>query len=238
MPSKLPLMDILLQSIKYLAQNMRLTGCFFVFSFAAIYFIQRFHTAGSQSVMFLYMLYTYLFYYLFVVVFFQKRPLFSKENFINAAIRIFAVLLLAFAVLLLIKAGFSLLFLIVLPLRAYPETYAMLRDAYIVAIKSPYTLYIVYAGVFGLLTFIFFIPAFAWVSAAIGKDASITMTFVKTQNNYLRLFCIFLSVYGILPLTVLLLIPDPVWLVSAVSAFLTLLQITIYLTIYRFFYEK
>ena len=32
MPSKLPLMDILLQSIKYLAQNMRLTGCFFVIS--------------------------------------------------------------------------------------------------------------------------------------------------------------------------------------------------------------
>lgn len=64
------------------------------------------------------------------------------------------------------------------------------------------------------------------------------MTFVKTQNNYLRLFLHIFECLRYSTATVLLLIPDPVWLVSAVSAFLTLLQITIYLTIYRFFYEK
>ena len=80
-------------------------------------------------------------------------------------------------------------------------------------------------------------PALAWVSAVIGRNASITLTFFHTKDNYLRIFLICFIVYGLLPFVIFMLSANS-WLLRAVfTAIFTVVQCVIYLHIYEFFYK-
>lgn len=238
MNDKLPILPTIKNSFEYIAKNFSVISCFYVFSFAAIYLIQRFNAAQSMLVMLGYLIYTYLFYYFFVSTYFKQRPIFNKQNFYNSIVRISAILLLAFATLLLIKIGFQILFLLVKPLKAFPEFYDSLRANYISFVKWPYFAYFLYMFMFLVLTIIFFIPAFAWVSAIIGRDSSITMAIARAGKNYWRLVLIFVLIYGILPFAALLFSNSSILVLSALSALFTIIQIVIYLNIYEFFYNE
>lgn len=238
MNQQLPLWQTIKNSFEYMAKNLPIIGCFYIFSFAAIYLIQRFNASQNLLVMLAYLIYTYLFYYFFVSVYYKQKPLFNRQNFYNSLIRISAILLLAFAALLLTKIGFQLLFLMVKPLKVFPEFYDSLRTTYIGVIQMPYFAYFLYAFMFVILTAIFFIPAFAWVSAIINRDASITMTFVRTKNNFFRLMFLFLLIYGVLPFITLISASGSIIMISAISALMTIIQLIIYLNIYEFFYKK
>lgn len=237
MNAKLPIFLILKNSFEYLFMNLPIIGCFYFFSFAAIYLIQRFNVAQSMLVMLGYLIYTYLFYYFFVSVYFKQKPLFNRQNFYNSIIRISAILLLAFATLLLVKIGFQILFLLVKPLKAFPEFYDYIRMLYISFIKWQYFAYFLYIFMFSILTIIFFIPAFAWISAINGRDSSITMALMRSKNNYWRLCLIFGLIYGILPFGAVLFSNSSILILAAISALFTIIQLVIYLKIYEFFYQ-
>ena len=149
-----------------------------------------------------------------------------------------AILLLAFAALLALKIGFKILFFLAGTLKAFPEFYERLRLAYLGLLVSPYFAWFLPIFMFIILSFTFFIPAFAWISAVIGGDSSITMTFVRTKGNYVRLIVIFLLIYGILPLTILVFRGYSAGVVAAVSALMSLIQIVIYLKDYEHFYPQ
>lgn len=237
MNRKLSLRQPLKDSFENIFKDFRLIGCFYVFAFAAIYLIQRFNASQNILVLLGYLVYTYFFYFFFIRAFYKMRPIFSKADLVNSLIRISAIFLLAFAALLLVKIGFQLLFLLVSPLKAFPEVYDSLKSTYFSIIKMPYFAWFLYGFMFIALSFIFFIPAFAWVSAVIGRDSSITASFARTKGNYLRLIFIFLLIYGALPFVTLFFVGSSVLVLSAVSALMTIVQIVVYLNIYEFFYK-
>lgn len=237
MNTKLPILLTIKNSFEYIFKNLPIIACFYVFSFSAIYLIQRFNAAQSMLVMLGYLIYTYLFYYFFVSVYFKQKPLFNRQNFYNSLIRIAAILLLAFATLLLIKVGFQILFLLVKPLKVFPEFYDYIRMSYISFIKWQYFAYFLYIFMFLVLTIIFFIPAFAWISSINGRDSSITLALLKSKNNYWRLFFIFALIYGVLPFGALFFSNSSIIILSALSALFTIVQVIIYLKIYEFFYQ-
>lgn len=238
MTGKLSVFTLLQSSWRYLSANFVLSACLFVFSFAGIYLAQRFNAPSSLPLISLYLAYTYLFYFFFARIYFNRKPLFDRTAFTNALVRILAVILLAFACILLLKIAIQLLFLIISPLQ-YIESVRDFALAHLSGLtRSPYFLYTLYGVTFLLLTAIFFIPAFAWVSAVIGGDSSITMTLVRTKGSYLRLFAIFLLIYGLLPFFLIYFSYDSLLVRSAVSAALTVIQFIIYLNIYEFFYPQ
>lgn len=238
MDTKLSLRNILWESCLFLRQNYILSLSFFLLAYAAVYYAQALNISTNLPIVFAYLIYTYFFYYFFVCFYFKQKILLNKRRFANALIRMVAILLLAFATLVILKIGFRILFFLVGTLRAFPEVYEQLRDIYINILMSAYFTWFLSAFVFVILSFTFFIPAFAWISAVIGRDSSITRSFVRTKGNYCRLILMFLLIYGILPLTILLFKGYSAGVVAAVSAAMSLIQIVIYLKIYEKFYSQ
>jgi len=119
------------------------------------------------------------------------------------------------------------------PLEIYPQ----IRHIWANFIASETFRYTLYGGMFLFLTVIFFIPAMAWVSAVIGRNASITLTFFHAKDNYLRIFLVCFIVYGFLPFGIFALSADSWLLRAAFTALFTVIQCVIYLQIYEFFYK-
>ncbi len=238
MEIKLSIKDILQESFLFFRNAPLLALSFFLLAYGAVYFAQALNISTNLPIVFAYLVYTYFFYYFFVCLYFKQKILLNKRRFANALIRMVAILLLAFAAVLLLKIGFKILFFLAGTLRAFPELYEQLRNLYLSTLISPYFTWFLSAFIFVILSFTFFIPAFAWISAVIGRDSSITRTFARTKGNYLRLIFMFLLIYGILPLTILLFRSFSGGIVAAVSAAMSLIQIIIYLKIYEKFYSS
>lgn len=238
MLEKLSIIAIFKSSFQYIAKNYALTAYLFIFSFTGIYLAQRLNAPHNFMIMSLYLTYVYLFYFFFTRIYFNKKPLFNREAFTNALVRILAILLLAFACILLLRIAIQLMILILSPLQFFPSISGFIKESYNLIISSHYFLYVMYGLMFLLLTATFFIPAMAWVSAAIGQDSSITLSLIKTKGNYARLFGIFLLVYGILPFAIILFAYDSLFIRTALSSLFTVVQFIIYLNIYQFFYLK
>ena len=211
---------------------------FFLLAFIAIYFAQKMNISSNLPIVFAYLTYTYFFYYFFVCAYFKQTPLFNKQHFVNALIRMLAILLLAFAALIALRISFKIIFFLAGTLSAFPEFYQPLRTAYLNFVISPYFAWFLPVFMFIILSFTFFIPTFAWISAIIGRDVSITATFIKTQGNYSRLILMFMFIYGIFPLVILLFKNCSTGLIATVSALMSLIQIIIYLKIYEYFYPQ
>ena len=182
MDTKLSLRNILWESCLFLRQNYILSLSFFLLAYAAVYYAQALNISTNLPIVFAYLIYTYFFYYFFVCFYFKQKILLNKRRFANALIRMVAILLLAFATLLILKIGFKILFFLAGTLRAFPEVYEQLRDIYINILMSSYFTWFLSAFVFVILSFTFFIPAFAWISAVIGRDSSITRSFARTRQ--------------------------------------------------------
>lgn len=238
MLEKLSMIAIFKSSFKYIAKNYALTTYLFIFSFTGIYLAQRLNAPSNFIIMSLYLAYVYMFYFFFTRIYFNKKPLFNREAFTNALVRILAILLLAFACILLLRIAIQLLILALSPLQFFPSISGFIKENYNLIISSHYFLYAMYGLMFLLLTATFFIPAMAWISAAIGENSSITLTLIKTKGNYARLFIIFLLVYGILPFTIIIFAYDSLFIRSFLSSIFTVIQFIIYLNIYQFFYLK
>ena len=224
MSNRLPVFDVFRNSFRYMLEHYRILSLFCIFSFLGIY-----NLLGGAF----YLLYTYLFYFIFVRVYFNRQKLFSKPEFINALVRIITISLLAFASLMLLETAVLFFLWLLNPLEIYPH----IREMWTNFIASNTFRYALYGGMFLFLTVIFYIPALAWVSAVIGRNASITLTFFHTKDNYLRIFLICFIVYGLLPFVIFMLSANS-WLLRAVfTAIFTVVQCVIYLHIYEFFYK-
>lgn len=226
------------RSFNYIKRHLKSLGIFFILSFAGISTAQFIDPTDSLIQMFLYLAYTYLFYYFFTRYYFKQQPLWSLSSFKDALIRMIAITLLAFAGLILLRIGIYVLFWFLSPLQYLPSTKEAVGAFLQFCAQSTAVRYLIYILMFALLTIMFFIPSFAWISAVIGRDSSITMTFFRTRGNYLRLMVLFLLIFGFLPIAIIWLSGGSIFLSSLFSALYTLVQTVIYLQIYETFYAR
>lgn len=232
MTQHLSVFQIFHQSYQYIKSHLPNLSLFFVLSFSGIYLLGGFNLMDNPLGGLIYIIYTYLFYFCFVRVYFKRRPLLKKSEFINALIRAVTISLLAFAFLMLLKMLLLFGLWLLSPLQIFPYIQNLWSDF----IASNTFRYALYGIMFLLLTTLFYIPALAWVSAVIGRNASITLTFFHTKDNYWRIFLICFIIYGIVPFAIFSLSANS-WLLRAIfSALFTVIQCVIYLNIYAFFY--
>ena len=232
MTQHLSVFQIFHQSYQYIKSHLPSLSLFFVLSFSGIYLLGGFNLMDNPLGGLIYLIYTYLFYFCFVRVYFKRRPLLKKSEFINAFVRALTISLLAFAFLMLLKMLFLFGLWLLSPLEMFPH----IQNLWTNFIASNTFRYALYGIMFLLLTTLFYIPALAWVSAVIGRNASITLTFFHTKDNYWRIFLICFIIYGLVPFAIFSLSANS-WLLRAIfSALFTVIQCVIYLNIYAFFY--
>lgn len=233
MTQHLPIFQIFNQSYLYIKSHLACLSLFFIMSFGGIYLLGGFNLMDNPLGGLLYLSYTYLFYFCFVRVYFECRPLLKKSEFINALVRAVTISLLAFAFLMFLKMLLLFGLWLLSPLDIFPHIQNLWTDF----IASNTFRYALYGIMFLLLTTLFYIPALAWVSAVIGRNASITLTFFHIKDNYWRIFIICFIIYGLVPFAIFSLSANS-WLLRAIfSALFTVIQCVIYLNIYTFFYS-
>lgn len=233
MINNLPILKIFHQSYQYTTKHLPTLGIFFILSFIGIYLLGGFNFMDNPLNGVLYLSYTYLFYFCFVRVYFNRHPILKKAEFINALIRAVTISLLAFACLMFIKMLIFFGLWLLTPLEIFPH----IQKTWAHFIASNTFRYALYGTTFLLLTILFYIPALAWVSAVIGRNASITLTFFHTKDNYWRIFLICFIIYGLVPFAIFLLSANSWFLRALFTALFTVIQCVIYLNIYEFFYK-
>ena len=105
MTKSLPITAIFRNSFRYMSSHWPMLSLFTILSFAGIYFLGSFNIRDNLQGGIIYLLYTYLFYFCFVRVYFNRKPLLKKHEFIHALIRIITIALLAFASLMLLETA-------------------------------------------------------------------------------------------------------------------------------------
>lgn len=234
MTTRLPILQIFHQSYLYTKSHLPSLSLFYLLSFSGIYLLGGFNLLNNPMGGLLYLSYTYLFYFCFVRVYFKRHPLLKKDAFFNALIRAVTISLLAFAFLIFLKTLLVFGLWLLTPLDIFPH----IQEIWAKFIASNTFRYALYGIMFLLLTVLFYIPALAWVSAVIGRDASITLTFFHTKDNYWRIFVICFIIYGLVPFVIFSLSANS-WLLRAIfTALFTVIQCVIYLNIYEFFYPS
>jgi len=230
----LPIFLIIRNALIYIKGNLGLMVGFFAFSFLGIFSSVYFRIEGNVWLIPLYIVYTYLFFYAFACVFFKTKPYFDRARFFKAAGRMAIILILAFAVIVFLNIGVKFLKFLAYPLQVYPDIYLPARKVYHFIRES---VFVQRAIIFSISTFIFFIPAFAWVSSIVGREDSITAAFFRTKRHYARLFILFLIVFGLLPLLSFWMLNTSMLLAITISAALTVFQAALYFKTYEVFYR-
>ncbi len=233
MTKHLPIFSIFYHSYLHIKHHLASLSIFFLLSFVGIYLLGGFNLMDNPLGGLIYIIYTYIFYFCFVRVYFKRRPLIKKAEFINALIRAITISLLAFACLMFLKMLLLFGLWLLTPLEIFPH----IKNFWANFITSQTFRYALYGAMFLLLTVLFYIPALAWVSAVIGRNASITLTFFHAKDNYWRIFFICFIIYGLLPFAIFLLSANSWFLRAFFSALFTVIQCVIYLNIYEFFYK-
>lgn len=210
----------------------------YLFNTVAYYFNPT-NTYCRGFLMFLYAVYIYFYYYFFIALYFEQRPLFTKDKFFESFQKFIKILSFSFCVLLLAHIGFYFLRHLARGFIVFPEIYLFLQQTYHFVLNNPYTRFGLFFGSLFVLTFSFFIPSFSWVSTINGKDNFTITAYENVSGNYLKTTLAIIIVYGILPLFISLL---GLFLgratLSALYAALTILQIVSYLKLYDYFYAK
>ncbi len=235
MLKKLSIRALSADSLHFIGKNFALLLVWTFLSFIASYAFSLSSFLNDKFLMAFYAVYIYLFYYFFIGLYFGQNDILSKRKFAECLLRFAALIAFSLFVLILARFGFVLLRHLGRSLIIFPNVYNGLR--YI--LHNPYTYFLYYFGTLVFLTFSFFIPSFSWVSTLNGRDNTILSAYQNVQHYYLKTLCIFLILYGILPL-----ITSYVGLLlgrtalSAFNALLSVFQLVVFLHLYEFFYHK
>lgn len=239
MKKELSVRQLLIDVLQFIGNNAGLLGCLAVLSFAGSYI--SLYVGGARTFMFLlfYGLFIYCFYYLFICLYFDKKPIFTAPRFVNSFFKILAILALSFFILLFAKIGLNVTHYLTRGLAVFPDLYHWLKSAYYLFITSPLYALAEYLSVILLLTFSFFIPGFAWMSVIEKDEGSVIAAYSAVRGNYLKTAMVFVALYGLLPL----LVGSVGLMVSrGVLAFLyalqTVFQLVVYLHLYDFYFKK
>lgn len=239
MKKELSIRQLFIDFLGFTGNNFMLLCFLTVLSFVGSYGAVLLNAAHNNAVRILYFLYIYFFYYFFTSLYFNQKPLISKEKFVDSSIKLLTILALSLFILICGKLGFNLVRHLGRSLIVFPDFYAALRQFYLLILANPFSQIIIYLAVILLLVFSFLIPGFAWISTINGQDNSILTAYAKVKGHYLKIIAIFLILYGLLPLAISFIGSNAGIMLRAIFyALQTTFQIIIYLHIYERLYAK
>ena len=222
----------------FIGHNLLLLTVLTFFSFAGSYLFNVLAAYHHKFAVLPYAIYIYLYYYAFIALYYNQKPLFSKEKFWESLKMFCKILLFSLCVLLVAHIGFYILRSLARSFIIFPSIYGFLQRTYHFVLSSPYTRIGVFLGSLFLLSFSFLIPCFSWVSTINGKDNSLLAAYENLRGNYLKVVLIFMFLFGFLSLLISSL---GLFLgrggLSALCALLTVFQIVCYLKLYDQFNE-
>lgn len=239
MKKELSIRRLFIDVFRFIGRNSGLLGCLAFLSFLGSY--AAFWLGSSRGFLFfaLYGCFIYFFYYLFIVLYFGKKPIFTAERFINSFVKLLIILAFSFFVLILCKIGLNITHYLARGLIIFPDLYDVLRNIYQAFMLSSVRPIVMYLSVLVLLSFSFFIPGFAWMSVLEDQSGSVVEAYANVRGNYFKTVYVFVLIYGILPLLIgSAAIVLPRTLMAAIYAFQTVFQLVIYLHLYAFFYSE
>ena len=182
-------------------------------------------------------MYVYAFYFLFVALYCQNKPLITKEKIVDSFIKLIIITALSLCILICGKMFFHIIYKIGRGLVGFPDIYYALQKAYRFMVNHPYLKLVIYLGTTTLLSVSFFIPGFAWVATIDKKDNSIVSAYAKVKGNYLKIITSIFIIFGVLPLFVSFIeLKSSILIMSLMHAMLAVFQIVAYLQIYDKFY--
>ncbi|MBE6451332.1 MAG: hypothetical protein E7016_05145 [Alphaproteobacteria bacterium] len=186
---------------------------------------------------FLYAMYIYGFYYLFVALYCQNKPLITKEKLVDSFIKLIIITALSLCFIMCGKIVFHLIYKFGRSLVGFPDIYHALQSSYRFMVNHPYLKLVIYLGITTLLSLSFFIPGFAWVATIDKKDNSIISAYAKVKGHYLKVITSIFIIFGVLPLFIgfVELKSSPI-VMSVMHAMLAVFQLVAYLQIYDKFY--
>lgn len=200
MKKEVSIRQLLLDSLGFIGNNAVLLGFLALLSYAGSYVSLYIGIARTPFLLLLYGVYIYLFYFLFISLYYDKKPLLNKERIIDSLFKMLTILALSMLILICGKISINILHHLARGLVVFPTLYAALRGIYVFMVTNPYARIIIYLGVIALLSFSFFIPGFSWISSICGKNSSIFYAYSQTRGNYFKIMGIFIALYGILPI--------------------------------------
>lgn len=239
MKKELSIRSVFIDSLGFIGNN-KLLLCFLtILSYAGAAMALLYNNSQNMLYLLAYALYLYFFYFFFVSLYFNQRPLITKEKFVDSLIKLAAILAMSLFVIICGSLGLKFLHYLSKSLIGFSDLYNILRTVYIFMAQNEFAKIMIYLGVIMLLTFTFFIPGFAWISIINGQDRSIVSAFAKIRGNYLPTIAVFVSLYGILPLiTGFIVLNSSYWTMAIVYALQTIFQIIVYLHLYDKFYHN
>ncbi|MBQ7660410.1 MAG: hypothetical protein IJS26_06735 [Alphaproteobacteria bacterium] len=237
MNKQLDLKQFFVGTLSFVAHNVLILVLFGAASFLAS-FLSLKYVFGHQNVMLVcYALFCYAFYFVFISLYYEQKPLITSEKIVSSVLKIAVVFALSFLGVMLFKALIMLLRYGADNLVGLSGLYAFLRRGYVFLSAYQAGRFLLYLPIMFMLMFTFFIPGFTFVSSLNGKDASILGAYEKTHGQFLKIFVVLVCLYALLPMAASLVVAQkPVWL-GVSHAVLTMFQLVCYVRLYDFFYQ-
>lgn len=238
MKKEVSVRQVFIDSLEFISNNKAILLFMTFLSFIGSYFAS---SAGvsfrNPFFVFLYGIYIYAFYYLFVGLYCQQKPLVTKEKIVDSVIKLLVITALSLLILICCKLFFHILYFCGRKLIGFPDLYYFLRSVYRFMINNPYLKLLIYLGITTLLSVSFFIPGFAWIATIDKKDNSITSAYARVKGNYLNVVTSIFIIFGVFPLFIgYIELKSSQIIMSLMHAMLAVFQIVAYLQIYDKFY--
>ena len=237
MEKKLDLKRFVIETLSFLAKNFFLLAVFGFVLFGASFLSFKYAFKHHVTMLCFYGVFCYLFYYVFVNLYYNQKPIFTSEKIVNSFIKMLVIFALSLSMIIAFYVFLKLLKNMSQWLVGFPDLYALLKSMYHFLKGSLIGQFLIYVPLIFFLAFTFFIPSFTWISSLNGKDASVWGAYAKTQGNYLRIVLCLFGLFALFPFFVnFLIIQAPIYLGMA-HAFVTMTQLVFYIKLYDFFYE-
>ncbi|HCU59212.1 MAG TPA: hypothetical protein DIC64_04440 [Alphaproteobacteria bacterium] len=237
MAKKLNIKEFCADNLSFMAKNFVLLSLFGFASFIASFLSLKYVFKHQIGMMFLYTVFCYFFYYVFVSLYYEQKPIFTSKKLVNSLVKMFVVFALSLSAVIFGHLFFKLLKYMAQYLIGFPDIYDFLKNTYHFLNASRMGRFLLYIPMLFLLTFTFFIPGFSWISTINEGDASLWSAYSKTSGNYLKITAVLLLIYAVLPfISAVLIAPTPTYL-SISNAVLTIIQLVFCIRLYDFFYK-
>ena len=239
MKKEMSIRQIFIDTLEFISNN-KFILCFMTFlSFIGSYFAASSNISLSNPFYaFLYGLYIYSFYYLFIAMYCQNKPLVTKEKIVDSFIKLLIILILSLCILICGKIFFHIIYKTGRSLVGFPDLYYYLQKTYRFMVNHPALRFIVYLGKTTLLSISFFIPGFAWVATIDNKDNSIISAYSRVKGNYLKVIATVFILFGVMQIFVNFVeLKSSIIIMSLMRSMLAVFQIVAYLQMYDKFYS-
>lgn len=237
MEKKLNIKQLCIETLSFTARNFLLLLLFSSVSFLASFLSFKYAFKHQISMLCLYGCFCYFFYYTFITLYYEQKPLFTSEKVVNSLIK--AAVIFSFSLFAVICGHLlvSLLKHMSQWLIGFPDVYTLLKNTYGFLNGSALGRFLLYVPVIVLLTFTFFIPGFAWISALNGGDTSLMSAFSKTHGNYIKIVLLLLVLFTVLPVVFAFVFSQKTVCLALSHTIVSMIQLVFYIRLYDFFYQ-